>query len=98
MKYSLLVSDSANEDAIVIFDWYEEKLSGLGDRFIKELEIAKVDLLNNPLVFAIRKKNIRRMVMRKFPYKLFYKIYDDKIVILAIIHARRSSRFVKGRL
>ena len=41
MKYSLLVSEMANEDAIVIFDWYEGKLTGLGDRFINELEIAK---------------------------------------------------------
>ena len=79
MKYSVSVSESANEDAIVIFDWYEEKLKGPGDRFITELEIAKVDLLNNPLAFAIWNKSIRRMVMRKFPYKLFYKIYAEKL-------------------
>lgn len=48
MKYSLLVSEMAYEDAIIIFDWYEEKLAGLGNRFINELEIAKADLLNNP--------------------------------------------------
>ena len=30
MKYSLSVSESANE-AIVIFGWYEEKLIGFGD-------------------------------------------------------------------
>ena len=98
MKYSLLVSETAYEDAIIIFDWYEEKLSGLGDRFIDELEIAKIDLLNNPLAFAKWNKSIRRMVMRKFPYKLFYKVYDDKIVILAIIHARRSNRYLKRGL
>ena len=98
MKYSLLVSEMAYEDAIVIFDWYEEKLSGLGDRFINEPEVAKTDLLNNPLAFAKWNKSIRRMVMRKFPYKLFYKIYEDKIVILAVIHARRSNRYLKSRL
>jgi len=98
MKYSLLVSEMAYEDAIVIFDWYECKLTGLGDRFINELEVAKNDLLNNPLAFAKWNKGIRRMVMRKFPYKLFYKIYDDQIVILAIIHARRSNRYLKRRL
>jgi toxin ParE1/3/4 len=98
MKYSLLVSEMANEDAIVIFDWYEGRLNGLGDKFIKELEIAKTDLLNNPLVFAKWNKSIRRMVMRKFPYKIFYKVYVDKIVILAIIHARRSNRYLKTRL
>jgi len=98
MKYSLLVFEIAYEDAIVIFDWYEDKLAGLGDRFIRELEVAKTDLLNNPLAFAKWNKSIRRMVMRKFPYKLFYKIYDDKIVVLAIIHARRSNRYLKRRL
>lgn len=98
MKYTLLVSESANQDAIVIFDWYEEKLNGLGNRFINELEIAKNDLLNNPLAYAKWNKSIRRMVMRKFPYKLFYKMYDDRIVILAIIHARRSNRYLKRRL
>jgi len=98
MKYSLLVFEIAYEDAIVIFDWYEDKLAGLGNRFIRELEVAKTDLLNNPLAFAKWNKSIRRMVMRKFPYKLFYKIYDDKIVVLAIIHARRSNRYLKRRL
>ncbi len=98
MKYSLLVSETAYEDAAVIFDWYETKLTGLGDRFINELEVAKADLLNNPLAFAKWNKSIRRMVMRKFPYKLFYKIYEDEILILAIIHARRSNRYLKRRL
>ena len=98
MKYKLLVSEMANEDAIVIFDWYEDKLNGLGDRFIHELEVAKIDLLNTPLAFAKWNKGIRRMVMRKFPYKLFYKIYEDEIVIIAIIHARRSNRYLKRRL
>lgn len=98
MKYNLVVSEMAYKDAIVIFDWYEEKLRGLGDRFIRELEVAKNDLLNNPLAFAKWNKSIRRMVMRRFPYKLFYKIYDDKIVILAIIHARRSNRYLRRRL
>jgi len=98
MKYSIVVSEMAYEDAIVIFDWYEDKLPGLGDRFINELGIAKNDLLNNPLAFAKWNKSIRRMVMRKFPYKLFYKVYDSEIVILAIIHARRSNRFLKRRL
>ncbi len=98
MKYALLVSESANEDAIVIFDWYERKLNGLGNKFINELEIAKSDLLNNPLAYAKWNKGIRRMVMRKFPYKLFYKVYNDRIVILAIIHARRSNRYIKRRL
>ena len=98
MKYSLLVSETAYEDAAVIFDWYETKLAGLGDRFINELEVAKADLLNNPLAFAKWNKSIRRMVMRKFPYKLFYKIYEDEILILAIIHARRSNRYLKRKL
>ena len=48
MKYSPSVSKSANEDAINIWDWYEQKLNGPGDRFINELTIAKNDLLNNP--------------------------------------------------
>ena len=97
MKYSLLVSETAYKDATVIFDWYESKLAGLGDRFINELKVAKTDLLNNPLAFAKWNKIIISIVMRKFPYKLFYKIYDDKIVILAIIHARRSKRYLKRR-
>lgn len=98
MTYSVLVSEAASTDALVIYHWYEEKLAGLGLRFIASLETAKTDLLKNPLAFAQWKKGIRRMVMRKFPYKIFYKVYETEIVVLAIVHARRSNRYLKKKL
>ncbi len=98
MIYSVLVSEAANTDAIVIYEWYEAKLAGLGLRFIASLETAKTDLVKNPLAFAKWKKGIRRMVMRKFLYKIFYKVYGVEIIVLAIVHARRSNRYLKRKL
>lgn len=36
-------------------------------------------------------KEVRRVLMRKFPYALFYLVEEDSIVVLACFHAGRDS-------
>jgi len=98
MKYEIVITEAALQDAEIIFDWYEEQLPGLGEKFILALEVANKDLLRSPFAFAKWKKDIRKMVMRKFPYKIFYKIKGNTIVINTIAHVKRSNKFLKRRM
>jgi plasmid stabilization system protein ParE len=44
----------------------------------------------NPQVFPKVHKEVRRVLMRKFPYALFYLIEEESIVVVACFHAKRD--------
>ena len=98
MTWSIDVTEEAYEDAVLIRDWYNNQQPDVGERFLFALESAKTKLLLNPLAFGIWKKDIRRIVLTPFAYKVYYKVYNDKIIIFLIAHERRSNQFLKRRI
>lgn len=98
MIWVIEVSEAAAEDALMIRNWYNDQQSGLGNKFISAIESAKEKLSLNPLAFRIWKKNIRRIVLHPFAYKMYFKMYKGKIIIFLIAHERRSNQFLKRRV
>ena len=49
------------------------------------------ELLNLPI-------EERRVLVHTFPYKVLYRIKPDLILIFALIHTLRSSKFIKTKL
>ena len=98
MAWLIEVTENAYEDAILIRDWYNDQQAGIGEKFLSALESAKSKLLLNPLAFGIWKKDIRRIVLTPFAYKIYYKLYRDKIIIFLIAHERRSNQYLKRRI
>ena len=92
MTWIIKVTEAAAEDAILIHDWYEIQQSDLGIKFTSALGSVRSKLLSNPFAFRIWKKNIRRIVLSPFAYKMYYKIYEEKIVYsLLLMKADRTS-------
>jgi plasmid stabilization system protein ParE len=44
----------------------------------------------NPQAFPVVHEQVRRALLRKFPYVLFYLVEAERIVVLACFHARRD--------
>jgi hypothetical protein len=40
---------------------------------------------------------VRRAVLQRFPYSIYFMVEDDRIVVLAIFHARRSPSQLEDR-
>lgn len=53
------------------FDWYEERRDGLGHEFLAEVQATLSRIENNPLHHATIHQNVRRGLVRRFPYKVF---------------------------
>jgi len=51
-----------------------------------------------PSAFSYVKKPVRRHLIKKFPYKIFYLITGDSIIVIGVSHAKRSNAFVRKRL
>jgi len=65
-------------DAAIFF---EDKREGLGFRFLSEMEAAVTHIQEHPLASPIIIKNIRRKVLRRFPYNIIFSIRPDRIRI-----------------
>ena len=71
-------------------DWYEAESRGLGVAFRTELDHAVLRLAANPLQFPIVLADIRRALLRRFPYALFFRIVDDAVFVMACFHSSRD--------
>ncbi len=91
-------SDEAKIDLLGINDWYEFQKHNLGQEFHNELSILISKISSNPLHYKIISKHYRKATTQRFPYNIFYKVDDDKIIVVAILHQKRHPSIWKKRL
>ncbi len=92
--YNYKVTDEAE-----LFEWYENKLQGLGNRFLSHLEKRFNKNCGQSFCFCkYRFLDFRRFVLDVFPYKIFNLLEDDIIIITAIIHKSGSQRYWRKKL
>ena len=80
------------------FDWYEERQATLGHEFLAEVHVALRAIAGHPLHHQLLYKNVRRILTRRFPYKVFFFIEADQVEVIAVIHAKRQPRAWQKRV
>ena len=90
MSWQVLLHAEAEKDLIAARDWYDRKCPQLGDEFLDEVAIAIRQLENAPERERLYFLNFRRVLLRRFPFKLFYQVIGDRVVILRVLHAKQS--------
>ena len=98
MAFKIIIKPLARFDLDEAILWYENELSGLGNRFYQAFIDALERISKDPEAFMEISADVRRIVIKKFPYKVFYTISENKIFIIGIMHAKRSSGFLENRL
>ena len=88
--YSVRFTQTARAELIEAQDWYEAEASGLGRRFREAIDALTERMSANPLQFPMLYKNVRRALLRRFPYSLFFVIEDDTLLVIACFHASRD--------
>lgn len=87
----------ASADAKAAYRWYEEQRLGLGEEFLAELRQA-VDLaIAFPLACPRLHRNTRRMLLKRFPYGLYFRLSGDKLIVVAVYHASRDPEGWRSR-
>ena len=90
MKYTFNIRPKALGQLEEIHDWYESKETGLYQRFQLFFEETLERIAKVPLRSPVLHNLMRRISMKTFPYVVFYHIDDDVIVIVSVLHKRRS--------
>jgi hypothetical protein len=73
---------------------HEDECPGLGAHFRAEFLQAYRRLIKSPLLYAVRFVGIRRMNLDRFPYGIFYRVDQDEICVLAVLHGSWEDRTV----
>lgn len=100
MSRRLIVRDEAEADLTEAALWYDERETGLGLELAIEVRAAIGRAVENPLHHLLlrHRPEVRRVLARRFPYRIFFIVRDDAIVVFAVIHATRHDRHWRGRL
>lgn len=78
--------------------WYEEQRSGLGERFTTELFDLIHRIAETPLQFPVIGRSVRRGLLNKFPYSVYFLLEERIAVIIAVLHQRRDPAVWKRRV
>jgi len=77
--------------------WYERERPGVGLEFAAEIEILLNRISGTPGQSPKTRGEIRRAVLRRFPYTIHFLNESHRIVVLAVFHAKRSPKQFEDR-
>jgi plasmid stabilization system protein ParE len=69
--------------------WYENRRPGLGLRFLEELEYVLKRVTAAPLQFPAIHPGVRRALLNRFPYSVYFLAGDEEVEIIAVLHQHR---------
>ena len=92
MKRHLIIRPEAEVDIMNAVLWYEQRKRGLGNEVMSEIRSAIKRALVNPQAFLrIRDSpRVQRVLVRRFPYRIFYILRAATLIVFAVIHAARN--------
>jgi plasmid stabilization system protein ParE len=88
LSFIVQVRRAAELDVAAAQVWYETQRSGLGAEFQFEISNVVARLADNPLIYTAAYRDVRRAVVHRFPYLIWYRVLDDKVTVLACTHSR----------
>ena len=96
--YEIVVQEDADDEIQAAAVFYESRQKGLGDLFLQEVEAGFIKIESFPLSWTILIGDIRTCLMRRFPHTIVYRVADERIFVIAVIHQRRKPFYWRDRL
>ncbi|MGD0768847.1 MAG: type II toxin-antitoxin system RelE/ParE family toxin [Tepidisphaeraceae bacterium] len=98
MRRELVVRPEATVDAMEASRWYDERVNGLGTRFLQQVNTAMASIRQSPSSYPVYRREIRRIRVDKFPYTIFFAAAESRVVVLGIFHLYRDPRLLRKML
>jgi len=92
VSWRVIVRPKAETDLSEAALWYDSQRPRLGGQFLDEMGRSLAFLATSPERRPVYYRGFRRMLTRRFPYKIFYMIDGSDIIIVRVIHAKRDHR------
>ena len=97
MARRLIVRPLAESDVDDAATWYESRQAGLGLRFVDAVDHVLERIHIAPLQFPSVHLAVRRALLQNFPYAVYFRVTNETVVVLAVLHLRRDPRTWRTR-
>lgn len=88
----------AEEELIEAARFYEGRVAMLGRGFLDAADHAVRLIRAAPERFRVVDSDVRRLIMDRFPYSIYFRLLSDEIRILAFTHQSRHPEYWRSRL
>ena len=94
----LIYHPDAEAELIEAARYYESRVATLGIQFLAEANRAVGIILDSPNRWAVVDEDIRRYLMSRFPFGIYYRVLSDRLHILAFKHHSRHPDYWRDRV
>jgi plasmid stabilization system protein ParE len=90
MLYRINYKPLARAESADAYEWYAQPNIKMGMAFREDVRRTEAFLKTNPTIYAKVEGDMRKAVLKRFPYSLFYIIDDDRVIVLSVSHQNRE--------
>lgn len=94
----LIYHPEAEAELIEATQFYERRVLGLGAQFLGTVDLAVGVIQQAPKRWRILEADVRRYLVSRFPYAIYYRALPDEVRILAFKHHSRHPDYWRHRL
>ncbi len=97
MSLPVVLRPEASRDAEEARDHFEAQQAGLGQTFLDRLNETLAGIGAMPEMYGVVWRNARAARLRRFTYVVYYRVHDDRVEVLAVMHGSRHASAWRGR-
>ena len=88
----LVVRPRARAEFESALEWYASHAPDAAEEFAAQFEVALRLIEEAPERNRVVSGRLRRLLVRRFPYGVYYKVFPHVISVVGVIHGRRDPR------
>jgi plasmid stabilization system protein ParE len=89
---ALRLRKTARDEIEDAFEWYRRQSLTAALRFLVAVDEALGAIRDRPEGFPVVTGELRRALLRRFPYAVYFKIYERTISVVGVVHGHRHPR------
>lgn len=97
MSRDLTFRPEAANDVEAVVAWYTSEHPALAAAFVDRLDRLLTRIRRTPLQFPELVPGVRRALMTRFPYGVFFDVSAERVVVLGVLHLHRSPATWRAR-
>ena len=98
MTYGLIIRHEAEADIAQAAASYETLSYQLGARFLGAVRERVMRIVSAPEQFPCILQDLRRALVRDFPYAIYFYVDDEDVTVIACMHTKRDPRAWMDRM